>query len=352
MKYAFRTIILAGLLLPGIALGRPTPTAVAACLELLGNKAFTIPRPQATQLSWLRGGLRQIPSQAEPNHTVSLQKAPSSEKRAGIFFRVIRRPGRPWLSAAGDPRFPIVALGRETAAVLGFYMENDHTVIYPTPDRINWGLSLLNHQLPIPLRIPVRFYEQIIDTSTDYLERLGERMEIPIQNGNPEMSLHDYIFHVTPILETPLFLGRVQFAAQNLAPFLIRFAQFVAPDQVQQLRLSLERSFDALIAQPTVHLVLMAPVKHGEQTVALRESMLVFRGHGPIARFVRAIGPTDVTNRFADEQSQFLAEFDHHFSQIPGPPTAQSHLGIARENLERRSDLQRAARAVLQMVAR
>lgn len=338
-----------------VAQYNPTQTQLKACAELLRRGSFNLPDPVVTPLAWLQGALGASGDAGELDLDFSIRVGlPESQQIArGSSLRIQKKPGRKWFSTygvhpsdlQGDPRYPIVLMGREVAAVLGFFMTDENTVIYPSVARINFGIEVLNTVLYPSDQIPVRFYDQDRGSSLGYLENLAD-LKIPISTDDVYLAVHDYVFHVPMILAAIPVLNRIQISTREIGLEMVRDFLLNDRGQEQEIRPTLESAFNGIIAYPTALLIGDPSIRAVTNNYITKDLAFIF-GHGDVAAFLQKIFAQDRVSvgvhNFILSQAMKARNLSYRLNSIRGAGSGFGAQEVMRDLIGRRRVLRNAA---------
>lgn len=202
--------------------------------------------------------------------------------QSGQSFILRRKPGYRWYSnyqkienaSQGDPRTPLMLLGTDVCEILGIRMMDADTIMYPTLERINWGIDILNAYLSAAGKdlIVFKFYSQKnVDDST-YLDNVN-RQFLPVGTNDPYLMVHDIAYHLTKIIEPQNLVIKTQTTLHLLNRYVV-FVRERFPDNALLAERMLISFSDLSSANPTVtHYELLKT--QGENTNAV----LMILGH-------------------------------------------------------------------------
>ncbi len=230
----------------------------------------------------------------------------------GQAFIIRKKSGYRWYSnyqkienaAQGDPRTPLILLGTEVCEILGIRMMDAETIMYPTLERINWGIDILNAYLSASGKdlIPFKFYSQKNVEDASYLDNVNRQL-LPIGTNDPYLMVHDIAYHLTKIMEPHNLVLRTQ-ATLSLFNKYVDFIKENFPESYLLAERMLINFSDLSSANPTVaHYELLKT--RGENTNAV----LMVLGH-PDYIFSQLTKFYELPHFFSGEES-FISRYDH-----------------------------------------
>lgn len=230
---------------------------------LTASTSYQIQSAQSIDPKWLGGyglGTTRVSDYDDSNydHSVSFESAgPELKKTHGARIIIRRKSGRGWYSGfgpfenalQGDPRSPFLILGRELATVLGYQMLDQNTVVFPTTERLNWGIQLVNSWLVAENKqpLPYTFYEQGTDLETKF-RRLLRKYKLPINEDNLALAVHDHVFHVSELFEPIETQQRILALDQFFSSYLSFVKKQFSEKEYEEATAEINTLVDALVA--------------------------------------------------------------------------------------------------------
>ncbi|PWU12475.1 MAG: hypothetical protein C5B49_16330 [Bdellovibrio sp.] len=297
-------------------------------------------------------------TEVDDEYTVTVGLPPSHirERFNDPIFIVKRKEGKPWNSTHGpfeaaiqsDPRMPFIALGPEVAQVLGFYMTDENTILYPRVARINEGISKLNQHLPGDDPVDVRYYEQTGSLEDEYLPRLsGQIREIPVGLDDVYLVIHDEAVHISAV-GMPKGLKARLHILEGLMGSLVSLAHQADPAKGLQVRNLANQILDALEAAPFIEVRrVLSRNSESSSHLFFQAEELKKGGASDILPMITSVFSEDTPHdkKVISQASKLIKEALYKLSIAPG--VGENRDQFYRLLMERRAQLRKAALEVL-----